>query len=88
MLTERQQHLIDSLKPFGWGYAKFAESVENQGWCSQKQEDTMCHLYNKAVHLKRLARERYAKGAMKSYSWYDYDSDISDGEAMLSHEFF
>lgn len=40
--TERQLKLIDVCKEAGFGWRKFAESVERSGQCSPKQEDTLC----------------------------------------------
>ena len=40
--TERQRNLIDFCKKAGFGWSKFAESVECSGKCSAKQEDTLC----------------------------------------------
>ena len=39
--TERQQRLIDRCKKTGYGWRKFAESVERSGKCSPKQEDAL-----------------------------------------------
>jgi hypothetical protein len=42
--TERQRGLIDCCKKAGFGWRKFAESVERSGACSAKQEDTLCRM--------------------------------------------
>lgn len=41
MLTNAQERLIAKAKAAGFGYALFAASVERQGWCSEKQEQTL-----------------------------------------------
>lgn len=41
MLTDAQKRLIAKAKAAGFGYALFAASVERQGWCSKKQEQTL-----------------------------------------------
>ena len=42
MLTERQLKLITTCKEAGWGWRKFAKSVEVSGNCTPMQEDTLC----------------------------------------------
>lgn len=67
-LTSQQTRIIAHLKKVGFGYRKFAENVEKQGWCSAKQEDTLCNMYNKVNSPK----PRYTR-------WND---NITDNEIM------
>lgn len=59
MLTDAQKRLIAKAKAAGFGYALFAASVERQGWCSKKQEQTLRkilgqHMYRSNNRLVRL----------------------------------
>jgi len=42
--TAVQAELIKTCKALGYGYARFASSVESQGWCSTKQEECLVKL--------------------------------------------
>ena len=80
MLTSAQERLIAKAKAAGFGYALFAASVERQGWCSEKQEQTLrdilgAYEFRKNNWKGRSRRPRYSTG-------------ISDGEAMRSGDFF
>ena len=80
MLTDAQKRLIAKAKAAGFGYALFAASVERQGWCSKKQEQTLRKMLDQNVYRSnnwkgRSSRPRYSTG-------------ISDGEAMRSGDFF
>jgi hypothetical protein len=75
MLTVRQKELIEALSKEGYGWAKFACSVERQGWCSFKQEATMEKM------LKRVVLNKKMIGA-------DFDNDLSDYEAYSVGEYF
>lgn len=55
-LTKEQAALIADCKSMGFGYRKFAESVETQGWCSKSQEAVLRRFKNKrdvAPHRRR-----------------------------------
>ena len=80
MFTDRQISLIKELKIEGFGWRKFAESVESSGRCSQKQEDTMCRMTQQIFYNKRMKSNRFSS--------YRGCSDISDNEAMRSGDFF
>ncbi len=76
MLTNAQERLIAKAKAAGFGYALFAASVERQGWCSEKQEQTL---------RKMLGQNVYRSNNWKGRSrWPRYATGISDGEAMRS----
>ena len=83
MLTERQLRLIAKCKATGYGWRKYAESVEMQGFCTQKQEEKLIEMWQKISHA-----ECVKAGNIKTYSGYCYDSDISDSEAYLSGDRF
>ena len=51
MFTEQQQSLINQMKAAGYGYAKFASSVEAQGFCTEKQEEALP--YERSIHLSK-----------------------------------
>ena len=61
MLSEKEMRLIAYLKSVGYGYAKFAASVEASGKCSEKQLATMENMLQKikgtsSVHSEQVAR--------------------------------
>ena len=45
MFTESQKMIIEQCIKDGYGTALFAESVKRQGWCSEKQFETMQMLH-------------------------------------------
>lgn len=51
MLTGAQERLIAKAKAAGFGYALFAASVKRQGWCSEKQEQTLRKMLGQNVYL-------------------------------------
>lgn len=67
--TERQQRLIERCKKTGYGWRKFAESVERSGSCSSKQEDAL---------ITMVQRIDTAECQFKSYS----KNNINDCEIM------
>lgn len=79
LFTDKQQKLIDECKNTGYGWAKFACSVEASGKCSVKQEEVL---------LSMVRRIKDAKQRFKDYTTREYDSDISDYEAMSMNDFF
>ena len=80
MFTNAQERLIAKAKAAGFGYALFAASVERQGWCSKKQEQTLRDM---------LAAYEFRKNNWKGRSRRPrYSTGISDGEAMRSGDFF
>lgn len=85
MLTENQLDLIAKVKSLGYGYQSFAISVESQGWCSEKQEDTLRKLLATGIYRKNNWRSSYGSPIKKSLA---YKHDISDCEAMSFGEYF
>lgn len=83
MFTERQLSLLATCKAAGYGWKKFALSVEAQGLCSILQEDTLVRMHQKITHVKC-----HAKGNMRGNSNSCWDSDISDSEAYRSGDYF
>jgi hypothetical protein len=83
MLTERQVRLIEKCKKTGYGWRKFAESVEAQGWCSHAQEEKLVEMWQKIIHA-----ECVKAGNIKPDYNYCYDSDASDAEAYRSGDRF
>lgn len=67
--TERQQELIDKLKKAGFGWSKFATSVESSGRCSEKQEKTMASM------LRRIEIWKARKRTIRRYGWVGSDWD-------------
>jgi hypothetical protein len=82
MLTERQQRMIAKCKSTGYGWAKYAKSVEDQGWCSKAQEEKLVEMWQKIQHA-----ECVKAGNIKP-DFGCYDSDISDNEAYRSYDYF
>lgn len=60
MFTERQQRLIDHCKSAGFGWRKFAESVERSGKCSPKQEDTLITMKQR-IDTAKMQGKSYGK---------------------------
>lgn len=82
MLTERQIRLISKCKSAGYGWRKFAESVEKQGFCTHKQEEKLVEMWQKITHA-----ECVKAGNIKPDVGC-WDTDISDSEAYRSHDYF
>ena len=74
MITGPQQQLINHLKKVGYGWGKFAASVEAQGACSEAQEATM-------RRMKKKIKAQRDKIWHAKHSKNDYTS-ITDGEIM------
>lgn len=85
MLTENQLELIKKVKALRYGYLCFAASVERQGWCSPKQEDTLRRLLSTGTYRKNNWRSSYSSPKKKPLG---YKHDISDCEAMSFGEYF
>jgi len=66
------QELIDTLKSYGFGWKKFANSVESQGFVTNNQRDTMILMLQKAQRIQRN-RSRIKDSP---------EQDLSDSEAM------
>lgn len=75
-LTKKQKALIAFCKAHGYGWSKFAASVESQGWCSPKQEATL-------VSMKRRL-ESHVSTKRSHEGCYS----ISDEEAAMSGDYF
>ncbi len=71
--TKRQRDLIDFCKKAGFGWRKFAESVERSGKCSTKQEDTLCTMKQRIDQA-----EAVKAGKFRSYG----KNNINDCEIM------
>ena len=71
--TERQRSLIDFCKKAGFGWQKFAESVERSGRCSPRQENTLCSMEQRITLV-----EAGKAGRFKSYG----KNNINDCEIM------
>lgn len=78
-LTKKQKALIAFCKAHGYGWSKFASSVESQGRCSPKQEATLIRMKQRLEAHEIMARRLYLPK--------DYDS-ISDEEAAMSGDYF
>lgn len=80
--TIRQREMIDKCKATGYGWGLFAASVESQGTCSLKQEET---LYSMCLKIDRAVDR---KAAPRTHRSYGAEHDISDNEAARSHDYF
>lgn len=80
--TERQKSLIDFCKSAGYGWGRFALSVESQGYCTHKQQETLIKMHQKIQHAMcvKAGNFRSQQGC--------WDSDISDSEAYRSGDYF
>jgi hypothetical protein len=83
MFTGRQLGLIKQCQANGYGWKLFADSVEKQGWCSLKQEDTLCLMTQKISLAKAVKAGHFRNG--NTHPGY---SNISDNEAARGHDFF
>lgn len=79
-MTQEQVEIINYLKNIGYGWGKFARSVEESGKCSTAQYETM-------IRMKQRIRDQASANRCKFRSHYG-DPDISDCEAMRSGDFF
>lgn len=87
-LTERQQRLIATCKRAGYGWKKFAISVEASGSCTHKQEDMLGSMVQR-INVAEKIKAGYYKTYRRSSGRYHYpDGDISDEEASRSHDYF
>ena len=83
MFNDIQLSYIEKCKSAGWGWKKFAESVEVSGSCTQKQEDTLfsmcCRIsHNKALHERAKAWvTKPSTGKPRSRTLYDNDEGIT-----------
>lgn len=80
--TERQIRLIEKCKKAGYGWAKYALSVEAQGWCSPAQEESLVYMWQKITHYE-CVRAGNIKPDVDCW-----DSCISDSEAYRSGNYF
>ena len=87
MLTERQKTLIAKCKAARYGWREYALSVEKQGWCSEKQEETLVKMWQRITHAE-CVKKGNIKPDYPKHRNYCYDSDISDGEAYASGDYF
>ena len=62
--TERQSELIAFCKTHGYGWRKFAESVEKSGRCTQRQEDVLCTMKQKIQAAKNNKTRGYGKNSI------------------------
>jgi hypothetical protein len=58
MINEEASGLIDKLKAAGFGWGKFAESVERSGNCSQRQFETMISMVERIESHTKASRPR------------------------------
>ncbi len=79
-ITETYQEMINECKEAGHGWAKFAESIEKQGWCSLKQQETLQSMCGHISFMNICTRN-----SGKDHPGYD---NISDNEAMRSGDYF
>lgn len=78
MISYEEQKLIDYCKNAGYGWEKFASSVEASGRVTKAQLKTLYSMKGR-ISLARLRAYSYSG---------DVDPDISDCEAMRSGDFF
>ena len=82
-INAQQQRLIDRCKSTGFGWGKFAASVEGSGNCSPAQEDT---LFSMVTRISQ-AESRKTKPRYRNYRDCS-DHDISEEEVASSGDFF
>lgn len=77
MFTDHQKELIAFCKRTGYGWAKFATSVEKQGKCSHKQQETLEKMCSTIRNHKRRDYEYWEP---------DYITNVYDIDEMLDHQ--
>lgn len=95
MITKEQQDLINYLCRVGYGWGAFADSVKKQGWCSEKQYQTMLHMKQKIqtqrerIEYWRISNKWIKQSKRRAYPEYDLGGvGCSDSEAMSLGEYF
>lgn len=79
--TARQKRLIRFCIKAQFGWAKYARSVKRQGYCTPKQEETLISMHQRIQSIRSSITARRLHDA-------EYNSDISDIEAMSFGEYF
>lgn len=84
-MSEEQILMINFFKIVGFGYKKFAENIEKQGWCSEKQWLALQKMRKELSErqLKYSISRDKNKGRSSDFCGY-----ISDEEAMSFREYF
>lgn len=72
------QALIDSLIEVGWGWAKYARKIHNQGWVSLRQKDCL-------IRMRQKLNTQRAKGLASSNPYYHLDRDEYCDRGMEGH---
>lgn len=78
-MTDYQKKLAEWLVSQGYGWGKFAGSVLKQGWCSEKQHETMLNM-KAAIEYRR--NNRWQRSSDEG------GLGCSDTEAMMSGDYF
>ena len=73
MLSDQQKRVIAECKKLGYGYARFAASVERSGRCTDKQFETMTAMqsavaYRRGNPLRRATRQTALDAAFADYA--------------------
>ena len=84
-MSDEQKLMINYFKTIGFGYKKFAENIEKQGWCSENQWLALQKMRKELSErqLKYSINREKNKGRSS-----DYGGDISEEEAMSFGEYF
>lgn len=69
--TKPQKKLIKACKKLGWGYKKFAKSVEAGGFCTDKQEATMRNMLSTHAYNKARVESARSRPSRPSYYYCD-----------------
>lgn len=78
-ITKKQQELIRKCQRAGYGWARFADSVEASGRCSIKQEETMVNMLSQISYLQK---NRIGRRVNRGYG--PVCGDFSEHEATMS----
>ena len=80
-LTEQDKRVIKKLYKGGW--KKFASNIENQGWISEKQRETLITIYRKLQRIQSLdSKFKRNKVAKSFYDDFASENNITDCEIM------
>lgn len=82
-MTEYQQYLIKKAKSLGFGYAIFAVNVEQQGFCSVKQQIALENMISSGEYRKNNWKPSTGRSGGLSYKHNLTDCEIMSFDLYL-----
>lgn len=71
MFTDKQKELIQKCKYTGYGWKKFAISIENQGFCSNRQEQVLTDMVERIKTIQESINKPIKRKKVDCYSCYE-----------------